>query len=227
MKRVYLLFIIAILTSIFSGCAKDDDKNRNTPTVSPQNEKPTALNLLGKSLDEVLKIKYNKAELKCELWTQQTVKLDLSRTSNDSVSWDLKGESTLPRTLTLKGLIQNHQIEVEIKINSVAIRQKLQHTDVNGAIYKMLYSPYVKLNFSYKASTQFPTGPFFASGNGTSYEVNERIKNVPLNNTLATQPEELDEMVINRGSFRDYVQCLLDTDIKPEYQDQFKIDPNK
>lgn len=91
----------------------------------------------------------------------------------------------------------------------------------------MSHSPYVNLNFSYEASTSFPTGPFLASGDGTSRNVNERIKDVPLNSALATEPEQQGGITIDRGSFRDYAHCFIDTDVKPEYQDQFKVEPRK
>ena len=84
MKSVYKFTIAMGLALFVSACAKNDD-NGVKPSGIPQTEKASAVDLSGKSVEEVLKIKYAKANLKCDLWAQQSAKLDISGTPTDSV----------------------------------------------------------------------------------------------------------------------------------------------
>ncbi len=226
MQKVYSLVVGVILASAVSGCAKSDD-NRNNPTVTPQTEKPMVVDLSGKSLDEVLKIKYNKAELKCALWTQRSQQLDITGSPTDSVSLDLKSNPTVPATLTLKGQIQDHGTEIQLAVSSLAMWGTLHHTDTEGTVYLASYTPYAKIDYTLTSSTVFGVGQS-SSGNGFgSRSVNEKIVDMTLNQSVSSAPTAENGVVLNQGAFRDYVQCVIETDIKPEYQDQFKVQPRK
>lgn len=225
MNKNLIPLVGIILATLISGCAKNNDNKNNDQTVNQQNQQAKAVDLSGKSLEEVLKLKYDKAELKCELWTQLSNQLNLSGTPNDSASWDLKSGEAMPETLILNGEISNHRISIEVKLNSVALLSSLNHLDSDLTRYELRYSPSVNVNITHEAITTFPSGPFIASGNGSSRNINERIKDIPINSALETDPEQQGGITIDRGSYRDYAHCFIDTEIKPEYQDQFKVQP--
>lgn len=226
MNKVNSLVVSVVLALAVSGCAKSDDQ-KNIPNVKPPNEKSTPVDLSNRSVDDVLKIKYNKAVLKCELWTQQSVQLDTSGKPTDSASWDLKSGTPMPQVLTLKGKIRNHVITVEIKPNSVGLNDNLSIQKPNLTVYTLIHSPYVKVGMTFNAATEFPAGPFYSSGSGTDENINEKLIDDLVNQALKSQPEQSGGVTIDYGSFRDYAHCFIDTDIKPEYQDQFKVEPKK
>lgn len=225
MNKNLIPLVGIILATLVSGCAKNNDNKNNDQTVNQQKQQPKAVDLSGKSLEEVLALKYNKAELKCELWTQLSNQLDISGTPNDSASWDLKSGVAMPEVLNLKGEIQNHKISIEVKLNSVSLLSSLNHLDSDLTRFELRYSPTVNVNITHESITTFPTGPFIASGYGSSRNINEKIKDIPVNGSLATEPEQQNGITIDRGSYRDYAHCFIDTEIKSEYQDQFKVQP--
>lgn len=48
-----------------------------------------------------------------------------------------------------------------------------------------------------------------------------------LNQSLSSKPVEQDGVTIDKGAFNDYVKCIIETDIKTEYADQFSYTPAK
>lgn len=116
MNKSLIPLVGVILATLLSGCAKNNDNKNNDPTANQQNQQPKAIDLSGKSLEEVLALKYNKAELSCAVWVQRNQKLDLTATPNDSFVLDLKADSKMPHTFKLAGQIQNHKIEAQIEV---------------------------------------------------------------------------------------------------------------
>lgn len=211
------------LACLGAGCAKsDDNKNRNS-TAHQQNEALRAVDLAGKSVQEVLDLKYNKAELNCALWVQRNQKLDLTTGPSDSIILDLKTDFQTPQTFKLTGQVQDHTTEVQIEINSLAIRSSFYLKDVDGRVYVARYSPYADYILHYKSATTFENGVISRSDSHTNHQVGERILDRALNVAYDSQPVDPDGSVLNRGAYRDYVHCVIDTEIKPEYQDQFEI----
>lgn len=225
MKNILVLFMCIFVTSFISACSKNDDKKNSNPPPHKQDKSPKAVDLAGKSVEEVLEIKYNKADLICALWTQINQKLNLDLSPNDSVSWDLKSKNVMPEVLNLSGQVQDHRIEVQIKLNSLALYSSLSFRDSDWTHYQISYSPYVNVSVNSEELTTYPIGLLQSSSYSSSREIKEKIKDIPINGSLAVEPVQENGVTIDREAYHDYVHCFIDTEIKPEYQDQFQVQP--
>lgn len=226
MKKHFYLFVSSILVLTTLGCAKgfqilDDQVFVNGPMF----QKQKAENLAGKSIAEVLKLKYDKAVLKCDLWTQRRDKLDISLPANDSVAWDLKSNEPMPNSWNLNGQDGIHKVEAEIKLNSLGLQESVNLVTANGTRYKMSYTPFVNLNISYKTTTTYPGGPFYTNSKWDNQEVREKVNQVLLNDSET--PLNKGDDGIQYGPSYSYINCVIDTEIKPEYQEQFVVEAPK
>ncbi len=210
------------------GCGKVNSSNNNpNQDVNQQNQTAKAVDLSSKTTAEVLALKYNKAVLTCSLWSQRGKNINLESTPNDSVSLDLKKDLATPQVLELNASMQDHQIKVSLEVASISHYGLLNHTDSNGNKVVAKYSPYIKINCSNISQTVFSEGQS-NSGSGSAVRiVNERIEDMALNQSLSSKPVEQDGVTIDKGAFNDYVKCIIETDIKTEYADQFSYTPAK
>lgn len=207
-SSLLVLFAITILAS----CANKD--GNSSRARHEQNPKVVTADLSSKSLDEVLDLKYNNAELKCELWTQQNEKLDISATPNATARLDLKTKPALPSKVSLHANIENHSIDTELTVTAIDLYSSLRYTDIDGIFYHLKFTPQVKLDVAIKTVTWKGQNISSKTFSIESRSVNEKIMDKALNASTR----------INAGPIHDYIQCYIDTDIKPEYQDQFRIE---
>lgn len=210
--RYIVSFAIAL---VFVACAKN-----NKASISPENPetKLADVNLDGKSTENILKTKYNKAILICSLWLQFGTELNRSNNPNDTFSFDLlKGEINND-TLKLSGKTQSFSSDIKIQIKQLAI-EHVNHTDVDGTVYRMKYTPVVRLEIVNQVYKGSENGLIF-SGNGVGKRIiYEKIKDKSLDESFST-PGDI-------RSYFNYIECIIDTDIKSEYRDQFVVENNK
>ncbi len=226
MKKMILSALACSL--LLTGCGKDNSSN-NTPNqdVNQQNQTAKAVELSNKTTAEVLALKYNKAVLTCSLWSQRGKNINLELSPNDSASLDLKKDLELPQVLELNASMQDHQIKITLEVASISHYGLLNHTDSKGNKVVAKYSPYVKINYSNISQTVFGEGQS-SSGSGSAVRtVNERIEDMALNESVSSKPVEKNGVTIDKGAFNDYVNCIIETDIKTEYADQFSYTPAK
>ena len=222
MCSTFKISLVIISTLCLAACGESDGVNfgnqkKNKDQQQEQIKPVVAQNLGGKSTEEVIKIKYNKLDLKCDLWIysgEQFVKTDKP---TDSKSIDLLNINSdlLEIKLSVKNEFQ--AAKVSVKINDIEIVHN-QHTDQNGIITIMKYSP--TLNISYMYDTIESTSNnsnIKSSGNGQTH-VRERI----INNFTGLL--ESQQGTNQKNYFT--VECLLQSDIKPEYQDQYRTIKN-
>lgn len=217
--------LTGILFAMFTvSCAKYNVNNETKP--ANQDQKPRAVDLSGKSLTEVLALKYNRAELKCELWTQLSQKLDISVIPNDFISLDLKKEA-MPESLSLKGEVANHKVSVNVKINSAEVIEGLSSEVESGEKYTWQFSPLIEASIFHESVTTKSTGSIVINTKDPKSLIKEKIKNVQVQDSLKAEPEQQGGGTIDHGFYHDYAHCYIDTEIKPEYQDQFKVEIKK
>lgn len=226
MKKITLGALACSLLLV--GCGKDNSSNNNpNQDVNQQNQTAKAVDLSNKTTAEVLALKYSKAVLTCSLWSQRGKNINLESTPNDSASLDLKKDLATPQLLELNASMQDHQIKVTLEVASVSHYGLLNHTDSNGNKVVAKYSPYVKINYSNISQTVFGEGQS-SSGRGSAVRtVYERIEDMAFNQSVSSKPVEQNGVTIDKGAFNDYVNCIIETDIKTEYADQFSYTPAK
>lgn len=219
-----MLSVISIIAaSSFCGCAKPNSNKGEVPNVSQQEKQPHPMDLSGKPVAEVFAIKYDKAELSCALWVQRSYELNLTSEPNDAFVLDLKSDAKLPQTFKLSAQLQNHTIKAHVEVSSLAIWDVLQFQDAQGNVYHARHSPYVNYVFRYQSQTFYEHGVVFKGDGSHSNEARENIVNTPFNGAHDSKPLDQNGMVADLGPYRTYFQCVLNTVIKPEYQNQFRI----
>lgn len=224
----FLFACLVAFSLMLVGCAKNDDSKKSGQTVEPKNQTPVAIDLSGKTVEEVLSLKYSKALLSCALWSQRSKEIDLTVVPNDSATLDLKVDTSMPKNLKLHSQIENQHMEVDLNVSQLAIYGSLHLTDSSGNVFIAKYSPYVSVGYSHKSTIIFGVGQSMTGSVSDIRTVNEKIIDTALNESISSQPEDLGNgVVIDRGAFNNVVSCTIETEIKPEYQDQFQMIPAK
>lgn len=210
------------------GCGKDNSSNNNlNHNVNQQNQTAKAIDLSNKTTAEVLALKYHKVVLTCSLWSQRGKNINLESTPIDSAFLDLKKDLAIPQVLELNASMQDHQIKVTIEVASISHYGLLNHTDSNGNKVVAKFSPYVKIRYSSISQTVFGEGQSSLGSRSAERTVNERIEDMALNESVSSKPVEQNGVTFDKGAFNDYVSCIIETDIKTEYADQFSYTPAK
>lgn len=87
----------------------------------------------------------------------------------------------------------------------------------------MLFTPVINWDLTYKGKTEFsPDSTAKFEGVDKVKGVHEKIQSNPIEQSISSSAPQ-GKFFQAQSKFHDYLECLLDTDIKPEYQDQFKI----
>jgi len=205
----YSSVILCALTLV--ACAKNNDIS---PKNSPAPQGPVAQKLAGKSTTEVLQAKYNKAELQCNLWIQFGGEFNKSNPPSDSFSVDLLKVDPTQGELKLSGKAQDQTVDFFIQVNALKISY-VNLTDIDGTLYIMEHSPVIEYTYSYEESAIHINGAII-SGQGSGHRtVNEKLKDMAINSASKVEGDV--------GTYFQYLDCSIETDIKPEFQDQFKV----
>jgi hypothetical protein len=210
MKWFLILWVILGL----AACANNSNEKPNPDNNRPQ--KPVAQNLSGKSTQEILTTKYNKANFKCDLWVQRGSDLIMSNTPNDSFSWDLLSDFANEKSFNLVGEVQDHTMNITVNVESVEIFGSVLLRELDGKNYKMTHTPVIKMDLFYEQKTTFAPGVYGHEKGWLKRQVREKLKDMTLNESHSAD--------VAAGTFFNYLECSIETDIKPEYQDQFEIE---
>lgn len=221
MKKLIFITLSGLL--FLMGCGTKDSALDNSNQRVDQQNNPNAINLSGKSTAEVLNLKYNRVVLKCALWSQNDKNINLVFSPNDTVTLDLKKNSEFPQSLELSAIVDNHEIKVSFEVVKLAHYGVLNFTDSLGNNILAQYSPYVEAKFSSFTKNFLGNGQFTSNQGSSSRTVKERIEDVALNQI--TEPTQQNAGIVSKSAFSDYVGCIIETDIKPEYRNQFVFKP--
>ncbi|RYZ80925.1 MAG: hypothetical protein EOP04_24935 [Proteobacteria bacterium] len=168
------------------------------------------------NLEELLAAKYDKAVLTCSLWLQHGEAMDVTAAPVDTFSWDLKSQETLPFAFELKGTVEKQFASVKIEVKeAMALANHTNHVVNESKIYTMKNTVALRIAAVTNTRVTFADGPYLSESKGTDIRLSEKVPFSLLN--LAMGDNEKPTL-----SYRSSSSCILDTEIKPEYQDQFK-----
>jgi hypothetical protein len=209
-----------ILISLFLiGCA-EDHPSRDTSQLAPADRNQPELDLIGKSTEEVLKIKYKKAVVVCSFWFQYGSEFLRSNEANVVVTYDLKKpgvsqDGTLPETRTL--FAHKERLKLAFSFEAVQIHD-LHLSNSDGFQIDMIFSPHLDINFEWQTwANRDGEGPVGTSGSG-KVQVIEKISTTVFNGS--------DKSGDDLNSYFQHSECYIDTDIRPKYKNQFSKQQN-
>lgn len=110
-------------------------------------------------------------------------------------------------------------MEVTAKVPSIEIYGSVNHTASDGTVYQMSNTPVVKMDLYFTQTTVYSPG-VSSKMTGTDHrKVNENIKDMSFN-----ESHSIDRA---KGAIFNYLECSIDTDIKPEFKHEFKVEKKK
>ena len=214
MKNLLKAIITTVLFSSFSGCGK----NIKIVVDEPGLEKKTEFsiqNLKDKSSEEVLKIKYDKAILSCNLWIQFGKQLNKNLKPNDTFSLDLLNtDISRESTQQLSGQVKNKTLEITINLKNLSIKNIKFEDNLSKSNYVMENSPVIEMDLDYKSYFNNGWKSLKSSGHHTR-KIHEKIRDLSFSHSSITGNK--------KKKYFDHIECTIDTDIKSEYQDQFIV----
>ena len=169
-------------------------------------------NLSGKSVEEVLKLKYEKADLVCNFWFQYGNEFSRSIEPAVTVHYDLKQKGvsefgTNPENRQL--FANNKNLRLTFQFGPVQIHD-LNFKDIDGVSYLMSFSPYLKVNFAWEIDG--------SETDTVQKEVIEKLNTVVIDN--------LHKEGDDRNFYFTHFECTINTEIKSEYKNQFSSHKN-
>lgn len=193
--------------------------NSNSPGDAPKAD-PNGKNggagqgdgsLTGKLAEELLKTKYDRVELVCEIRLQVGSKFQSSQAPEQRASWDLLKEFAKRRTIRLATALEADKASyVLISIVDVKILPENKVRDGN-TIYEMQFTP--ELSAEVLASGK--AGRSEWSGTTKTASFSERIQSTVEDRAVSLSGDRGDKFFSN-------VVCTLHTEAKQDYKSQFK-----
>lgn len=223
------LVFVLLVTGLGFGC--NNSKNQfdlGNPPIPPGDGNVQQQDLKGRTYQDVMALKYNSAILVCQLWTMLSSELDLQRVPNAERRIDLKAPLALPIQFSLNGYIRGfgdnpyrevHNVTASIYIYKIGIRDFFGITVPDtGARYNFMYSPEIGFSTFAQAQSWPPTGPVTEKYNKPEGQIHEKLPTEVVNFESEVIPNDFGLKT------RDYVKCVIETEIKPGYEQQFSIE---
>jgi len=193
--------VYLIILTFLASCGKS---NSSSPKKTQSQE---AEALYGKSLSEVLSLKYDEAKIKCSLRLQENEVVDLSQKPNEVFSWDLIDPLDVKKKSIVLGNLSG---TITYKLSEVKIVDSVYYSTNDGREFQMMHSPVVKIASDSKLESRTDDS-FEIIKQG--YEM-DMFENVGINHrTEETTVDDKHHLVDLR--------CELSTKIKQAYKDQF------
>ncbi|OFZ52922.1 MAG: hypothetical protein A2428_07320 [Bdellovibrionales bacterium RIFOXYC1_FULL_54_43] len=209
---------------ILAACGKEAPIGR-APTNREEN---TPVSLEENSVTEVLRIKYNRAQLTCNLKFSRGQKADFgeqpsevfSEIVQDAAYWDLLNDYSDEKAFELKGAVRDSWIKVKIKIKRIEVVHSLTYMDDQGKVYRMRYSPILRAEYFFEENYVFipEDGNMTGKGNGFK-DFTEGSTGNWIDMVASTDP------TVSGDFYSAQLNCDFDTELKPEYKDQFVVQP--
>lgn len=195
----------AALFSTTVGCVGYTSNIRSTTGAVKTG--PPALSGLAPA--DLIRTKYIKAVLTCELRKQKGIKFNETAEPDDSISWDLINDYADSKTLTLKASVTDEFTIVTLNIKKISISSGTVFA-ADGKTYDLQYSP--SLTTEFKSRTEIiEVDKLTLEHDFSATELSEGVPSQLLESSRAVEA---------KYNFTK-VYCLLSTEAKPEYQGQF------
>jgi len=169
--------------------------------------------LANKTIKEVLELKYEKADLTCQLWIQKRKKIDTSQEPENHFSVSLLSETLKEDFYALDGLQYAVEVETLFKVNSFLI-SNYSFTDKEGKTIEKTYSPFLNLSYGGKVRVTFSNGEFFDTSLGDDFDLFEGASR-QVWVTHFTNPTTGEVRWIE-------IRCEVDAELKEEFKDIVK-----
>ena len=208
----YSILLSVVAVSI-AGCSEYKNAVKMPVAVAPANIK----NLVGKSDQEILGAKYNKAVLTCALWVQLGKELQKSASPSDTFSWDLLKEFSTTKEFKLAGKASQRQVDATLTVKKMSIFGLVSNYH-EGATHVMKYTPVADIELAAKISGSPVQGVFENSTVNRKFSVYEKLVEKPWDSKSWSPGHNNDD------KYFDYLECTIDTDLKPEYADHFRVE---
>ncbi len=205
-------FFLAIILMLFS-CSREKFESVIDALPAVQKAKTASkADFNGKSDAEILQMKYERISLKCDLWTQYGKELNLNAAPNDTTEIDFFDDPSLENSLiSLAGNTSGRTLNIQLKVESFKIFENLEYHGPTGRWTSARYSPVFKLAIKFSADKS--SGSFGGSGSGN--EIFEKSATDLMNQSSHSDGDEFE--------YFDYLKCVLNTQAKEEYKDQFSV----
>lgn len=189
------------------GCGKSS--SNSSPNSNQTRETVQAGALTGKSLDEVLTLKYSSVSVDCALRLQESEAVDLARLPDHTFLWKLPADKNAERVVPVKfGQLEG---TMTFTLPIILLIDNLTHTNPSGEEYHLEFTPKVVVYSSRSLKyVSLPDLTMFHRG----YEV-DLVENTGYDAKTTVLSNELTPHVID-------LRCALNTVVKPGYEDQFK-----
>lgn len=169
----------------------------------------------GMSTEQVLRAKYKRALLTCQLRLQQGRKLDDFAAPQDVISWDILEDANPDKTFHMRGRVARHELDFDVKVESMKIAGFIHYADPRGAVYQMESSLVVRLQYRSTERIEYDHEIKSTATNSGSEDMHERILNSLVSNEATMEGSPI--------PFLTDLRCLLHTEINPDYKDQFQV----
>ncbi|HLD99316.1 MAG TPA: hypothetical protein VJB59_03600 [Bdellovibrionota bacterium] len=218
--------LVSICTvTILASCEKEAPISR-APTNREEN---SPVSLEGKSVAEILRIKYDQAQLTCKLQFSRGQRIDfgglpsevLSEIVLDATYWDLLNDYSDEKSFELKGAVRESWIKAEIKIKRIEVVQSVAYMDAQGKVFSMRYSPIIRAEYFLEQNYVFTPedGNLSVKENGFKDFTEGSTGNWIDILVPSTDP------TVSRDFYSAQLNCDFYTELKPEYKDQFVVQP--
>ncbi len=210
--------LVSLLLLTLIGCSQQNDSASTAPLApppTPSTPSPVkAQDLSSKSLQEVLVIKYNRAILHCRLWVQAAEQIDKSLLPNAEATWDLLHDFGPEKTLELiySGLPQS--VDLKLLVTNVYIANGFFKSS-NGLTSDFKNSPVVDLRYSFAATPISNSGLQIEDRGLGGKSVYEKV-----DQEIFSRSNILPDLKVTSLK---YFECTIDTEIKPEFSDDYKV----
>jgi hypothetical protein len=218
MHKVLMSYLLLALLLGLNGCSQQNDSSTEAPLPAPQSPtSPTPIpgqDLSAKTLQEVLVIKYDMAVLHCRLWVQAADQIDKSLLPNAEATWNLLKDYVPQKTLELIYTGPPQSVDLKLLVANVYLANGFFKSS-NGQTSDFKNSPVIDLRYSFAATPISNNGLEVQDRGMGGKSVYEKV-----DQEIFSRSNLLPNIKVNALK---YFECTIETEIKPEFQNEFKV----
>jgi hypothetical protein len=213
-----------LFTVVTTSCGSSGVSSQATPSTEPLPDP-----LTGRPSAEVIRIKYNRAKLDCQLELARAIRTESTeepalvildkRVSQDS--WDLLSEEPEKKTLQFRTEMEESRFSAEIRLQRIEIKELLLVRDEKKRLLRKRFSPVLKVEYSTKERRAPANG---REGLTTSMSGSSELRE-SANQYLFSAIYPVDLSVSSEVIWQQ-LSCHFQTELKPEYEGHSSVESN-